>query len=113
MSFDIVDPNAVLLVGENSIVALKLDKALPPDTLCSFWRVVDSVVGPGHALFLRSSAFEASEVSVHADNEKLARLLQKLERLMRPEFADADLPVRPASFERSQRGRDLYIETVT
>jgi hypothetical protein len=45
-----VDPNAVILTGENPIIRLSDTDGGPKTTDASFWRITLSPGGPGHVL---------------------------------------------------------------
>ena len=62
-----VDPNRVLLTGENSFLWLAQEDAGPHLTRVSHWRVLLSPAGPGHVLFLKSDVV-GNEVLVYSDN---------------------------------------------
>ena len=69
-------PGAVEWSGENPGISLKVDPDGPFTTLASFFRVVLSPHGRGHALVLLQSPAEASPGNVClTDNEPLARWL--------------------------------------
>ena len=96
-----VDPNRVLLTGENSFIRLAHEEGDPQLTRVSHWRVLLSPAGPGHVLFLKSDVV-GNEVLVYSDNIALTRWLQgEIESMLFPEFADLDLPVIDAAFTKS------------
>ena len=49
-----VDPNDVLMTGENSFIRLSADGGKTPSSRVSHWRVLWCPVGSGHAMFLQS-----------------------------------------------------------
>jgi hypothetical protein len=49
-----VDPNSVLMTGENSFIRLSLDGGTTLSTRVSHWRVLWCPAGAGHALFMQS-----------------------------------------------------------
>ena len=49
-----VDPNAVILTGENPFIRLSATDGSPNTTEASFWRITFSPGGPGHVLYLKS-----------------------------------------------------------
>ncbi len=106
-----VDPNQVRFTGENSFLRLKADAEGPDTTTCAHWRGLYSPAGGGHALFVRSEA-TVGEVRVFADNPEFARFTQQIESLMRPFFADPDLPIISATFARAGDYRSAYSEIV-
>jgi hypothetical protein len=80
MADPILFPGTVEWSGENPGISLKEDPAGPFTTLASFFRVVLSPHGRGHALVLLLSPGEAAPPAEHAnvcftDNEPLARWL--------------------------------------
>lgn len=95
-----VDPNAVLMTGENSFIRLSADGGKTQSDRVSHWRVLWCPEGAGHALFMQSTLTEGA-VRIYADNEAVARWLQTtIESLLYPAFADAKLPVAAAKFSR-------------
>ena len=96
-----VDPNEVLMTGENSFIRLSHDGGKTQTDRVSHWRVLWCPSGAGHALFVQSELTKG-KVHVYSDNEAVARWLQKeIESLLYPAFADAKLKVEMAEFSRS------------
>jgi hypothetical protein len=96
-----VDPNDVLMTGENSFIRYSSDGGKTQTDRASHWRVLWCPAGAGHALFLKS-VLNGGEVKIWSDNPPVARWLQKeIESLLFPAFADAKTPVAPAAFTRS------------
>jgi hypothetical protein len=96
-----VDPNEVLMTGENSFIRLSPDGGKTQSDRVSHWRVLWCPAGAGHALFVQSE-LTAGKVRIYTDNEAVARWLQKtIESLLYPAFADASLPVEVGTFSRS------------
>ena len=96
-----VDPNDVLMTGENSFIRL------------SHWRVLWCPAGAGHALFIQSTLTDG-KVRIYADNAAVARWLQRtIETLLFPAFADTSLPVLGAEFARGGDPRSAAVETIT
>jgi len=96
-----VDPNEVLMTGENSFIRLSPDGGKTQSDRVSHWRVLWCPAGAGHTLFLQSE-LTAGKVKIYTDNEKVARWLQvTIESLLYPAFADASLPVELGDFSRS------------
>mgnify|MGYP001575536044 CR=1 FL=1 len=96
-----VDPNAVLMTGENSFIRLSPDGGKTQSDRVSHWRVLWCPAGAGHALFLKSELTDDA-VRIYSDNAAVARWLQKeIESLLFPAFADASLPVVRGEFTRS------------
>jgi hypothetical protein len=95
-----VDPNTVLMTGENSFVRLSADGGKTQSDRVSHWRVLWCPEGAGHALFMQSTLTEGA-VRIYADNEAVARWLQAtIESLLYPAFADSKLPIAAAKFSR-------------
>jgi hypothetical protein len=95
-----VDPNTVLMTGENSFVRLSADGGKTQSDRVSHWRVLWCPEGAGHALFMQSTLTEGA-VRIYADNEAVARWLQAtIESLLYPAFADGKLPIAAAKFSR-------------
>lgn len=96
-----VDPNEVMMTGENSFIRYSADGGKTQTDRASHWRVLWCPAGAGHALFLKSS-LTGGAVRIWSDNAPVARWLQQeIESLLFPAFADPALPVAPASFARS------------
>jgi hypothetical protein len=95
-----VDPNAVLMTGENSFIRLSADGGKTLTDRASHWRVLWCPAGAGHTLFLQST-LTGGAVRIYSDNIAVARWLQQtIETLLFPAFADTSLPVVAASFSR-------------
>jgi len=95
-----VDPNDVLMTGENSFVRFSPDGGKTQTDRASHWRVLWCPAGAGHALFLKST-LTGGEVKIWSDNPPVARWLQKeIESLLFPAFAEAKTPVAQAAFAR-------------
>jgi hypothetical protein len=96
-----VDPNNVMMTGENSFIRYSADGGKTQTDRASHWRVLWCPAGAGHALFLIST-LTGGDVKIWSDNPPVARWLQKeIESLLFPAFADTATPVTPASFARS------------
>lgn len=108
-----VDPNDVLMTGENSFIRLSADGGKTHTTRVSHWRVLWCPAGCGHAMFMQSPLLE-KPVQVYSDNVAVARWLQRtLETLLFPAFADESLPVFDAAFARRGDPHSSVVETVT
>jgi hypothetical protein len=95
-----VDPNQVLMTGENSFIRLSPDGGKTQTDRVSHWRVLWCPAGAGHVLFMQSTLTDG-RVRVYGDNIAVARWLQSsIETLLFPAFADTTLPVIAAAFER-------------
>ena len=107
-----VDPNAVLMTGENSFIRLSPDGGKTQSDRVSHWRVLWCPAGAGHALFIQSTLTDG-RVRIYGDNIAVARWLQNtIESLLFPAFADTALPVVAAAFERRGGPWSTATETV-
>ena len=107
-----VDPNAVLMTGENSFIRLSSDGGKTQTDRVSHWRVLWCPAGAGHVLFMQSTLTDG-RVRVYGDNIAVARWLQSsIETLLFPAFADPTLPVIAAAFERCGGPWSTATETV-
>lgn len=107
-----VDPNDVLMTGENSFIRLSADGGKTHSSRVSHWRVLWCAAGSGHAMFLQSPVIE-NRVQVYSDSMAVARWLQRtIETLLYPAFADTSLPVFAAQFSRAGAPRSTTVETV-
>ena len=107
-----VDPNDVLMTGENSFIRLSADGGKTHTSRVSHWRVLWCPAGAGHALFIQSPLTE-NLVRIYGDNVAVARWLQRtIESLLYPAFADTKIPVLDAQFSRSGDPRSTTSETV-
>ena len=96
-----VDPNNVMMTGENSFIRFSNDGAKTFTDRSSHWRVLWCPAGAGHALFMTGS-LTGGQVKIWSDNPPVARWLQKeIESYLFPAFADAKTVIAPASFTRS------------
>ena len=108
-----IDPNQIVLTGENSFIRLSASAGGPNTTRSSHWRVLWSPAGAGHALFLKSEDLIQNPIRVYSDNIALTRYLQReIETLLFPEFADVGLPVIAAEFSKSGDPANFWTETV-
>ena len=67
-----VDPNDVLMTGENSFIRLSQDGGKTQSDRFSHWRVLWCPAGPGHALFAQSE-LTAGQARIYSDNPAVAR----------------------------------------
>lgn len=108
-----VDPNEVLMTGENSFIRLSPDGGKTQTDRTSHWRVLWCPAGAGHALFMQSPLTNGA-VQIYSDSIAVTRWLQRtIESLLFPAFADTALPVAGAEFSRSGDPRGTAVETVT
>jgi hypothetical protein len=107
-----VDPNTVLMTGENSFIRLSRDGGQNMSDRLSHWRVLWCPAGPGHALFVQSELTDG-QPRIYSDNVAVARWLQTtIETLLYPTFADTQIPVLDAAFDRDGDPRSAATETV-
>lgn len=107
-----VDPNAVMMTGENSFIRLSSDGGATQSSRLSHWRVLWCPAGAGHALFIQSE-LTGGAPRIYSDNIAVARWLQRsIESYLFPAFADESLPVISADFERDGDPRGTATETV-
>jgi hypothetical protein len=96
-----VDPNDVVMTGENSFVRLSNDGGKTFVDRTSHWRVLWSPAGQGHVLFIESP-LAGKTPRVYSDNVGVVRYLQRtIEALLHKPFSDETLPVVDAKFERT------------
>jgi hypothetical protein len=108
-----VDPNEVLMTGENSFIRLSRDAGKTLADRASHWRVLWCPAGAGTVLFLQSELTD-NKVRIYSDNPAVARWLQKtIEALLFPAFADTSLPVIGAEFARGGEARSTAFEMIT
>ena len=107
-----IDPNHVILTGENPFIRLSDSDGGPITTNASFWRILLSPRGPGHVLYLKSELTEG-RWRIYSDNIAMARWLQTtVQGMLNAETADTTIPVIDADFSRSGDVRDFWTETL-
>ncbi|MEO7728413.1 MAG: hypothetical protein ABIS45_14255 [Burkholderiales bacterium] len=107
-----VDPNEVLMTGENSFIRLSADGGKTHTSRVSHWRVLWCPAGTGLAMFMQSPLID-NRVRIYSDNMAVARWLQRnIETMLYPAFADTALPVSAAQFSRSGEPHSACMETV-
>ena len=107
-----VDPNRVLMTGENSFIRLSPDQGKTMTDRLSHWRVLWCPAGAGHALFMKSELTDG-EVRIYSDNVAVARWLQRtIETILFPAFADTGVPVIAAAFVRYGDPRSSAVEVI-
>lgn len=107
-----VDPNSVLMTGENSFIRLSKDGGETHSTRASHWRVLWCPAGAGHVLFIQSE-LTGSALRVYSDNAGVARWLQRnIETYLSPTSGDTSLPITAAYFSRSGDPRGTTTETI-
>jgi hypothetical protein len=107
-----VDPNALLMTGENSFIRLSKDGGSTMTDLFSHWRVLWCPAGPGHSLFVQSELTDGG-VLIYSDNVAVTRWVQStIEAQLHAQFVDVKLPLIDARFERSGDPRSGVTERV-
>ena len=107
-----VDPNEVVMTGENSFIRLSDDGGKTVVDRVSHWRVLWSPAGQGHVMFIESP-LTGGKPRIYADNAGVARFLQRnIEVLLHKPFADESLPITDAAFERSGNSLSTVEERV-
>ena len=104
-----VDANQVIMTGENSVIRLSTNDSDIFTTNATFWRVLSSPGGPGHALYLKSELTEA-RWRIYSDNIAMARWLQStVLGVINAELLDVTIAVTDAQFSKSGDARDLVL----
>ena len=107
-----VDPNQVILTGENPFIRLSARDGDPNSTDASFWRILFCPAGPGHVLYLKSELTE-NRWRIYADNIAMARWLQStVQGMLNAETADHSIPVIDAEFSKTGDPRYFWTERV-
>lgn len=108
-----VDPNRVLLTGENPYIRLSETDDGPSTTDASFWRILFSPGGPGHVLFLQSELTD-DQPTVYTDNIQMTRWLQgEIQGRINPTFGNLEIPAQEASFGSSGDLRSFWTESLS
>jgi hypothetical protein len=107
-----VDPNQVILTGENPFFRLSARDGDPNSTDASFWRILFCPAGPGHVLYLKSELTE-NRWRIYADNIAMARWLQStVQGMLNAATRDLTIPVIEAEFDKQGDARDFWTERV-
>jgi len=108
-----IDPNRLLLTGENPYIRLSETDGGLTTTDASFWRILLSPGGPGHVLFLQSDLTD-DQPRVYTDNIQLTRWLQEeIQGKINATFGDLEIPAREASFRSSGDLRSFWSESLS
>jgi hypothetical protein len=108
-----IDPNRLLLTGENPYIRLSETDGGPTTTDASFWRILFSPGGPGHVLFIQSE-LTGDEPRIYTDNVQMTRWLQEeIQGKINAAFGDLDTPAAEATFESSGDLRSFWTESVS
>lgn len=105
-----VDPNRVVLSGENSVIRLNKNDNDLFTTNATFWRLLTSPRGPGHVLYLKSELTQA-RWRIYSDNIAMTRWLQStVLGAINAELRDETIPVTDAQFAKVGDARDFWTE---
>ena len=107
-----IDPNRILLTGENPYIRLSETDGGDTTSDASFWRILFSPGGPGHVLFLRSELTDDLP-RIYTDNVQMTRWLQgEIQGRINATFGNLDIPAREASFGSSGDLRSFWTESI-
>jgi len=105
-----LDPNRLILTGENPFIRLSETDGGAITTNASFWRILISPAGAGHVLYLKSELTQ-DRWKIYADNIAVARWLQStVQGMLNGELSDTSIPVADAMFDRTGNARDFWTE---
>jgi hypothetical protein len=105
-----LDPNRMILTGENPFIRLIDTDGGSVTTNASFWRILISPAGPGHVLYLKSELTQDGW-RIYSDNIAMTRRLQKtVQGMLNEELLDASIPVTDAAFDKGGDARDFWTE---
>ncbi|MBU2534164.1 MAG: hypothetical protein KKB37_15595 [Alphaproteobacteria bacterium] len=108
----IVDPNRILMTGENPFVRLAAEDSDDYTTAVSFWRMTFCPAGPGHVLFAKSELTD-DRWRIYSDNEAMTRWLQQtIQGMLAPDLKDESIAVISATFEKAGDPLKSYSETI-
>ena len=108
-----IDPNRLLLTGENPYIRLASEDDGPVTSDASFWRILFSPGGPGHVLFLQGE-LTGNEPRIYTDNIQMTRWLQgEIQGRINATFGNTEIPATEASFRSSGDLRSFWTEWVS
>ena len=106
----VLDPNQLILTGENPFIRLSETDGAPNTTNASFWRIILCPAGAGHVLYIKSELTD-DQWRIYSDNIAMARWLQStVQGMLNAELADQTIPVIDAEFTKSGDARDFWTE---
>ncbi len=109
----LVDPNQILMTGENPFVRLAPQDNDDYTTSVSFWRMTFCPAGPGHALFAKSELTD-NKWRIYSDNPAMTRWLQQtIQGMLTPALKDESTPIIAATFQKTGDPLKSYQETTT
>lgn len=107
-----IDPNRILLTGENPYIRLSETDGGATTSDASFWRILFSPGGPGHVLFLRSELTDDLP-RIYTDNVQMTRWLQgEIQGRINATFGNLEIPAREANFRSSGDLRSFWTESI-
>lgn len=107
-----VDPNRIVMTGENPFVRLATEDNDDYTTSVSFWRMTFCPAGPGHVLFAKSELTD-SQWRIYSDNPAMTRWLQQtIQGMLTPELKDESLTIVEATFTKSGDPLKSYQEII-
>jgi hypothetical protein len=107
-----LDPNRVILTGENPFIRLSATDGGTQTTNASYWRIITCPAGPGHVLYLKSELTE-NRWRIYSDNIAMARWLQAtVQGMLNEETADLSIPVTDAEFSKQGDPRYFWTENL-
>ena len=107
-----LDPNRLIMTGENPFIRLTETDAGATLTNASFWRILISPLGAGHVLYLKSELTQ-DRWKIYSDNIAMARWLQQtVQGMLNEELSDISIPVTDAVFDKTGDARDFWSERV-
>lgn len=108
----IVDPNQILMTGENPFVRLAPQDDDNFTTMVSFWRMTFCPAGPGHVLFAKSD-LTGGKWRIYSDNTAMTRWLQQtIQGMLTPDLKDEGIDIVPATFKKSGDPLKSYSEII-
>ena len=108
-----IDPNRLLLTGENPYIRLSATDDGPITSDASFWRILFSPGGPGHVLFLQSELTN-NDPRIYTDNIQMTRWLQgEIQGRINATFGNLEIPATEASFGSSGDLRSFWTESAS
>ena len=108
----IVDPNRILMTGENPFVRLATEDNDNYTTSVSFWRMTFCPAGPGHVLFAKSELTD-DQWRIYSDNVAMTRWLQNtVQGMLNSELADTSMPVIDAEFSKEGDPKYYWTERI-
>jgi len=105
-----LDPNRLIVTGENPFIRLSETDRGAVITNASFWRILISPHGAGHVLYMKSE-LTGDRWKIYSDNIAMTRWLQKtVQGMLNEELSDISIPVTDAVFDKTGDARDFWTE---